>query len=139
MSATMIYALTILTYFSGIGFIFSAVWSINKSSAYKMLSMAAGLDLQKISLTLPDTGKAMNFLLMDFTSQMFGLNLFALLVIWIPFKNGEFWAWSALWFYPIMFAWHYLHYAKGTRFSKIQLVYCFLSSLALLLTFKYFK
>jgi hypothetical protein len=137
MSATMIYAISILTYFSGIGFVFSIVWSLNKPSAYKMLSMAAGIDLQKTSLTSPGTGKAMNFLLMDFTSQMCGMNLIALLIIWIPFRHGEFWAWAALWFYPVMFAWHYLHYAKGTRFSKIQIVYCILSSLALIITYSY--
>lgn len=139
MSATMIYAISILTYFSGIGFIFSIVWSFNRSAAYKMLSMAAGTDLQKTSQTLPDIGKAMNFLLMDFTSQMCGMNLFALLIIWIPFRHGAFWAWTALWFYPVMFAWHYLHYAKGTRFSKTQIVYCILSCLALILTYNHFQ
>jgi hypothetical protein len=103
-----------------------------------MLSQAAGINLGQIAESSPEPSKAMKFLLMDFTSQMLGMNLFALLIIWIPFRNGELWAWMVLWFYPIMFAWHYLHYAKGTKFSLVQLVYCALSSLTLILSFKHF-
>ncbi|MBK6814025.1 MAG: hypothetical protein IPG82_00910 [Saprospiraceae bacterium] len=131
-------ALIIFTYFSGIGFIFIIVWSFKIETAYKMLSQAAGINLGQIAESSPEPSKAMKFLLMDFTSQMLGMNLFALLIIWIPFRNGELWAWMVLWFYPIMFAWHYLHYAKGTKFSLVQLVYCALSSLTLILSFKHF-
>ena len=131
-------ALIIFTYFSGIGFIFSIVWSFKIETAYKMLSQAAGINLGQIAESSPEPSKAMKFLLMDFTSQMLGMNLFALLIIWIPFRNGELWAWMVLCFYPIMFAWHYLHYAKGTKFSLVQLVYCALSSLTLILSFKHF-
>ena len=131
-------ALIIFTYFSGIGFIFSIVWSFKIETAYKMLSQAAGINLGQIAESSPEPSKAMKFLLMDFTSQMLGMNLFALLIIWIPFRNGELWAWMVLWFYPIMFAWHYLHSAKGTKFSLVQLVYCALSSLTLILSFKHF-
>ena len=137
MSPTMIFALTIFSYFSGIGFLFSLIWSLKSDGAYKMLSMAAGFDLQQIASSNEQTGKAMKFLLMDFTSQMLGLNLFAMLILWIPFRNGEQWAWLALWFYPFMFAWHYFHYAKGTRFSMVQIAYCLLSSLALILTYSH--
>lgn len=75
----------------------------------------------------------------DFSSQMTGLNLFALLILWLPFRHGELWAWAALWFYPLMFAWHYFHYAKATKFSKVQIAYCILSSVALLLTYTQFN
>lgn len=139
MSPSMIYALTILTYFSSIGFVFSIVWSLKSETAYKMLHIAAGVDLSEIASRTPESDRAMKFLLGDFTSQMFGMNLFALLLIWIPFRNGEQWAWMALWFYPIMFLWHYFHYAKKTKFSTIQIVYCVLSSLALILTYSEFK
>jgi hypothetical protein len=135
MNTTMIFAISIFTYFSGIGLLFSIVWSLKTEKAYSMLSMAAGFDLQRTSTTSTDTGKAMNFLLMDFTSQMLGLNLFALLILWIPFRHGELWAWVALWFYPVMFAWHYVHYAKKTKFSMVQLIYCLLSSAALILSY----
>lgn len=138
MSSTIIFATAIFTYFSGLGFIFSIVWTIKNDAAYKMLSQAAGFDLQQTSTTSDQTSKAMKFLLIDFTSQMTGLNLFALLIIWLPFQHGELWAWVALWFYPIMFAWHYVHYAKGTNFSKVQIAYCLISSVALILTYTQF-
>ncbi|MFZ1678754.1 MAG: hypothetical protein WAT91_15840 [Saprospiraceae bacterium] len=138
MTTSMIFAVSIFTYFSAIGLLFSTFWSIKSEGAYKMLSMAAGFDLQKTAATSEETGKAMNFLLIDFTSQMLGLNLFALFILWLPFRAGEQWAWIVLWFYPLMFAWHYLHYAKKTRFSMVQIVYCLLSSAALLLTYTHF-
>lgn len=139
MTTTMIFATTIFTYFSGIGLLFSIVWTFKKDSAYKMLSQAAGFDLQQTATTSDQTGKAMKFLLIDFTSQMSGLNLFALLILWLPFQNGEHWAWAALWFYPLMFVWHYFHYTKGTKFSMVQIVYCILSSTALILTYSQFN
>ncbi len=139
MTPSMIFATTIFTYFSGIGLTFSIVWTFKNETAYKMLSQAAGFDLQQASTSSDLTSKAMKFLLIDFTSQMSGLNLFALLILWLPFQHGELWAWVALWFYPIMFAWHYFHYAKGTKFSKVQIAYCLLSSAALILTYAHFS
>ena len=139
MTATMIFAITIFTFFSAVGLFASIAWSLNNSKAFQMLSKAAGFDLQQTASSSDQTGKAMRFLLIDFTSQMSGLNLFALLILWLPFRQGELWAWTALWFYPLMFAWHYLHYAKGTKFSKVQIVYCILSSAALVLTYTQFN
>lgn len=138
MSPTMVFALSIFTYFSAVGTIFSMAWSIKRDSAYTMLSMAAGFDLKETATASEQAGKAMKFLLIDFTSQMLGLNLFALLILWLPFRHGECWAWIALWFYPLMFAWHYFHYAKNTRFSMVQIIYCLLSALALILTYSSF-
>lgn len=135
MNSTMIFAVSIFTYFSTIGFIFSIVWTLKKVTAYRMLSMAAGYDLQEVSSSGHQTDKALNFLLTEFTSQMLGFNLFALFLIWIPFRHGELWAWALLWYYPLMFVWHYFAYAKGTLFSVVQIVYCILGSLALIMTY----
>ena len=121
MTPTMIFATTIFTFFAGVGLFASIAWSLNNSKAFTMLSKAAGFDLQQTAASNEQTGKAMKFLLIDFTSQMSGLNLFALLILWLPFRHGELWAWAALWFYPIMFAWHYFHYAKGQSFQKCKL------------------
>ena len=139
MAPTMIFATTIFTFFSGLGLFMSLLWTHKNAAAYKMLSQAAGFDLQKIAQISDEIGKAMKFLLIDFTSQMLGLNLFALLILWFPFRQGALWAWLALWFYPIMFAWHYFHYAKGTKFSRMQIVYGLLSSAALILTYTQFN
>lgn len=132
MATSMIFVLTIFTYFAAIGLIFSLVWTFKPNQAYKMLSMAAGLDLNQLATVNEATSRAMNFLLIDFTSQMSGFNFFALLILWFPYRAGESWAWFALWFYPLMFAWHYMHYAKGTKFSKVQIIYCLISALTLL-------
>lgn len=139
MNTAMIFTISIFTYFSSLGLLMSIIWSIKSDNAYKMLSMAAGFDLGQTATSSEQTGKAMKFLLVDFTSQMLGLNLFALLVLWFPFRHGEMWAWSVLWFYPIMFAWHYFHYAKGTKFSIMQIVYCIISAAALIFTYSNFN
>lgn len=135
----MIIAVSLFTYFSALGFLMSIVWSFKNENAYKMLSTAAGQNLSETSATSEPIAKAMKFLLMDFTSQMMGFNLFALFILWFPFRNGELWAWYILWFYPLMFAWHYFHYAKGTSFSKVQIVYCLISAASLILTFSNFN
>jgi len=114
------------------------LWTIKHETAFKMLSRPAGVDLLQ---TLTISGKVryvMDFLLVDFTSQMIGLNLLALLIIWVPFRHGELWAWGALWYYPLMFLWHYFHYAKGTRFSKMQILYFILTAISLLITYPNF-
>jgi hypothetical protein len=139
MTPTMIFAVSLFTFFSTPGFLISLIWSLKNEGAFKMLSTAAGLDLQKTASHSPEAGKAMKFLLIDFTCQMAGFNLLAVLIIWIPFREGELWAWCALWSYPLMFAWHYFHYAKKTGFSVVQIVYGILSSAALLLTFTQFS
>ncbi|MFN8278743.1 MAG: hypothetical protein U0V49_00515 [Saprospiraceae bacterium] len=139
MTTTMMIAISLFTYFSAIGLIFSVVWSFKNAQAYKMLSMAAGYDLEEVSASSEKTGNAMKFLLIDFTSQMLGLNLFALHVLWHPFRHGEMWAWYVMWFYPVMFAWHYFHYAKGTKFSFTQIAYCITSAAALIIAYSNFK
>ncbi len=135
MMSTMVFAMIVFTYFSGLGLLISLLWTFNQSAAYKMLSQAAGFDLQQAASTSEQAGKAMRFLLIDFTSQMLGFNLLGLLILWFPFRQGTVWAWFALWYYPIMFVWHYLHYAKGTKFSRMQIVYFLLGSAALVLTY----
>ena len=139
MTPTMIAAISVFTFFTIVGLFASIAWSLNVPKAFQMMSKAAGFDLQQTAASSEQSGKAMRFLLIDFTSQMAGLNLLALLIVWIPFKNGELWAWAALWYYPAMFLWHYMHYAKKTGFSKVQLFYCVLSAAVLLLTFTQFS
>ena len=138
MTATEIFALIVFTFLGTLGFVVSVVWTVNSNTALKMLSRAAGWDLQRTAGLSEETGRALKFLLGTFTSQMTGLNLFALLIVWFPFRQGEGWAWMALWFYPVMFAWHRAHYAKGTGVSKMQVVYGLLSGVALLLTYPRF-
>lgn len=132
MSISSLLILILFSYFTLIGLIAGIAWSFKNEAAYKMLSTAAGIDLNAVAKTSEAAGKSMKFLLLDFTSQMVGFNFFALLILWFPFRSGDWWAWLALWYYPIMFIWHYFHYAKNTSFSKVQIIYSLLSSLLLL-------
>lgn len=138
MPPTMIFALVVFTFVSVLGLFMGVLWTINREIAFKMLSQPAGVDLLQTSTISEKIRYVMNFLLVDFTSQMIGFNLLAFLMVWVPFRHGELWAWGALWYYPLMFLWHYFHYAKGTRFSKMQILYFILTAIALLITYPQF-
>ncbi len=135
MTSPKIFAMVVFTYFSGLGLLISLLWTFNQSAAYKMLSQAAGFGLQQTASTSEQAGKAMSFLLVDFTSQMLGFNLLGLFIY--GFLSGRVRCGHGLHsgIIQIMFVWHYLHYAKGTKFSRMQIVYFLLGSAALVLTY----
>jgi hypothetical protein len=61
-----------------------------------------------------------------------GLDLFGLLIAVTAFRRGERWAWLAFWYWPAMFATHFVTYQSAFRYA--QLVWLTLSVAALLLT-----
>lgn len=61
-----------------------------------------------------------------------GLDLFALLIAATAFRRGERWAWAAFWFWPAMFASHFVLYDSAFRYA--QLVWLVLAVLALAAT-----
>lgn len=130
---TMILALSVFTYLSGLGLIISCVWSSRLDAHLKMVNPAASVDLEALAAKSPDTRRAFAFLSGHGSSQMLGLNLFALHVLWFPFRHLEPWAWFLMWFYPVMFVWHYVSYTKKTQLSFAQAAYCVMSAGALLL------
>lgn len=131
---TMIFALIVFTYLSGLGLVISAVWSLRPEVHLKMVNPAARVDLESLAAKSPDVRSAFAFLSGHGSSQMFGLNLFALHVLWLPFRHLEPWAWTLMWFYPIMFVWHYLSYTKKTQLSYAQIAYFVLSAASLLVS-----
>lgn len=131
---TMILALSVFTYLSGIGLLISVVWSVRPDLHLKMVGPVAPVDVQGLAAKSPDVRRGLAFLSGHGSSQMLGLNLFALHVLWFPFRHLESWAWSVMWFYPIMFVWHYAIYTKKTSLSYAQIVYAVLSAAALIVS-----
>jgi hypothetical protein len=127
----MVFPLVVFTLFGAMGVVASLGGSIDPSRQWKMMSEAAGVSLVEVAGRTPETTKAMRFISGFGASQMLGMNGFALALLWIPFRAGERWAWCALWFYPLMFAWHFVTYAKRTRMSYVQIVNFTLASAAL--------
>jgi hypothetical protein len=63
-----------------------------------------------------------------------GLDLFGLLIAVTAFRRGERWAWLAFWFWPFMFATHFVTYQSSFQYA--QLVWLTLSVAALLATYR---
>jgi hypothetical protein len=61
-----------------------------------------------------------------------GFDLFGLLIAVTAFRRGERWAWLAFWYWPVLFATHFVTYESGFRYA--QLVWLTLSVAALLAT-----
>jgi hypothetical protein len=63
-----------------------------------------------------------------------GFDLFGLLIAVTAFRRGERWAWMAFWYWPVLFATHFVTYTSGFRHA--QLLWLALSVLALLATYR---
>jgi hypothetical protein len=63
-----------------------------------------------------------------------GFDLFGLLIAVTAFRRGERWAWVAFWYWPVLFATHFVTYDSAFRYA--QLVWVGLSVAALLATYR---
>ena len=62
-----------------------------------------------------------------------GLGLFGGLIALIPFRRGEMWAWSVLWFYPVFWVVHLVAELPPGKDHIHQVVFIVLSAAGLLL------
>jgi hypothetical protein len=62
-----------------------------------------------------------------------GLGLFGGLIVLIPFRRGERWAWSVLWFYPVFWVVHLVAELPPGKDHIHQIVFIVLSAAGLLL------
>jgi hypothetical protein len=99
----------------------SVSWTLKPAMQWKMMTPSAGVPLAQIA-ERAESGRGLRFVAGFGASQMFGLNAFTLALVWIPFRSGEAWAWSALWFFPVMFVLHFISYEKGTQMSRVQAI-----------------
>jgi hypothetical protein len=66
---------------------------------------------------------------------LIGGNSLTIFIAATAFRKGEKWAWLAFWYWPLMFASHFLMYAGGFKVS--QVVWFILTTGALLMTYRY--
>ena len=66
-----------------------------------------------------------------------GLGLFGGLIVLIPFRRGERWAWSVLWFYPVFWVVHLVAELPPGKDQIHQIVFIVLSVAGLLLPVRY--
>jgi hypothetical protein len=63
-----------------------------------------------------------------------GFDLFGLLIAVTAFRKGQRWAWLAFWYWPVLFATHFVTYTSAFRYA--QLLWLALSVGALLATYR---
>lgn len=66
-------------------------------------------------------------------STVLGANFMTLFIIWVAFKEHSSLAWWSLWYWPIMFVWHFLLYKKS-KWSILQVIFILASLTALIMT-----
>ena len=138
MTASMIYATIIYSLITVLGSIMSAAFTFKPDFGLKFSNSAAGVDLPAVAARDKESNRALKFLLGFSASQILGVDGLSLLIVLIPFRHHETWAWCALLYWPIMFVWHYIHYDKKSPLSKVQIVWFVLSFSALALTYPEF-
>jgi hypothetical protein len=82
----------------------------------------------------PDAVEYVEFIGHWASTGTIGFNLFGLLIAVTAFRRGERWAWLAFWYWPVLFATHFVTYESGFRYA--QLVWLTLSVAALLATYR---
>ena len=135
MTTSMTFAIVIFSLVNVLGLVMFAAFALNPNFGLKFSNPAAGVDILAIANRDKDSNRALKFLLGFCSSQILAADAFSLLILWIPFRNHEQWAWLAMLYWPIMFMWHYFHYAKKNPSSYIQIVWFVLSVTSLALTY----
>jgi hypothetical protein len=93
-----------------------------------------GYDLPAVVATDPTATEYVEFISHWATTGTIGFDLFGLLIAVTAFRRGEKWAWLAFWYWPVLFATHFVTYQSGFQYA--QLVWVTLSVAALLATYR---
>jgi hypothetical protein len=134
MTATMTFALCVFFLIAILGIVMVIQSFLNPFAALGLFKIASGFDFTKTKNIDIETSNAFNTLLSFQSSALLGSNSMTLFLGWMAFHEFIALAWWALWYWPVMFLWHFIIYKKRTPLWYAQLVWIVLSVTALLLT-----
>lgn len=134
MTTTNTFALCIFFLIAILGIVMVIQSLFRPFSALGLFKIASGFDFTETRNTDNETRKAFKTLLSFQSSALFGGNSMTLFLAWMAFHDLVALAWLALWYWPVMFLWHFIIYKKGTSLWYVQIVWIILSVTALLLT-----
>lgn len=133
MTTTEIFALTVFGLISLLGLFGSLSYAIKPLLSIPNFRMAMDADFEPFvkSGREQETGfkKTISYL----ASTVLGANFMTLFIIWAAFKEHSAFSWWSLWYWPIMFIWHFLLYKKS-KLSMLQIIFFLASLTALILT-----
>ena len=134
MTATNTFALCVFFLIAILGVVMVIQSFVRPFAAFGLFKIASGFDFTETKNKDNDTSNAFKTLLSFQSSALFGGNSMTLFLSWMAFHDLIALAWWALWYWPIMFLWHFIIYKKGTPLWYVQIVWIILSVTALLLT-----
>ncbi|MBK7343664.1 MAG: hypothetical protein IPJ06_11605 [Saprospiraceae bacterium] len=134
MTAPHTFALCIFMLIAILGIVMVIQSFFKPFAAFGLFKMASGFDFSELKDRDNETSNAFKTLLSFQASALLGGNSMTLFLSWMAFHDSVALAWWALWYWPIMFFWHFIIYKKATPLWYVQIVWIFLSVTALLLT-----
>lgn len=134
MSTVQIFGLAIFFLIAALGMVMVIQSFFNSYAAFGIFKMATGFDFTETKNKDQETGDAFKILLSFQASALLGSNAMTFFLAWMAFCDMVPLAWWALWYWPLMFFWHFIIYRRGSPLWYVQIVWIMLSVAALLLT-----
>src|SRR5215211_5363903 len=108
-------------------------WMILSANTFLGIFAALIMGLPSLSMYLSPSSSGAYPILGALGTALAGFNVFALVVVLIPFKRHEKWAWYALWMLPLQWLWQFIFFP-----DLAYLMLALLTTVGLLLPYRRF-
>ena len=108
-------------------------WMILSANTFLGIFAALIMGLPSLSMYLSPSSSGAYPILGALGTALLGFNVFALVVVLIPFKRHEKWAWYALWMLPLQWLWQFIFFP-----DLAYLMLALLTTVGLLLPYRRF-
>lgn len=133
MATTEIIAIVVFGLISLLGLLGSLSYAIKPLMSIPNFRAAMDADFEPFVKSGKDQEAGFKKTISYLASTVLGANFMTLFIIWAAFKEQSAFAWWSLWYWPIMFLWHFMLYKKS-KWSILQIVFLLASLSALILT-----
>ncbi len=132
MSGLQLFAISIFWIIAALGLVMVVMLLFKPGAVYPNFKLITGLDFEALIKAKTVQEPAVNKLLNWTASILLGSNGMTFFLAVSAFRDQHWLAWCALWYWPLMFLWHFAIYPRKTFFWYLQLVWILLSVFALL-------
>lgn len=133
MATTEITAIIVFGLISLLGLFGSLSYAIKPLMSIPNFRTAMDADFEPFVKSGKDQETSFKKTISYLASTVLGANFMTLFIIWAAFKEHSAFAWWSLWYWPIMFLWHFM-LNKKSKWSILQIVFLLASLTALILT-----
>ncbi len=133
MTASGIFAMVVFSLIAAIGVAMALQQAIKPQRSFFFLRKISGFNFAPIINGDPAIQQAFRVWMSWQASALLGANVLTFFVAYMAFHDGHFAAWLALWYWPVLFLWHFVLYPKQSPFRYVQLLWLGLSVAVLLI------